>query len=230
VQLWSFDADESLVAVVYGDLDTAEDVGVYVPGVGNDVGDLGDLGDDARAVADAARAAAPAASVATIAWLGYRPPGNVVAPTAWVEGRAAAGGAALAGDLAGLAATRAAGPDRGTGLPRVTVVAHSYGTVVVDRAAEVAGELAADALVLLGSPGMDNVASELEAEEVYEASSPMDPVTWLFDVHGTETDHEDFGATPLPADWDTWHSWYLEQDRPTLAAIGEVVADEHETD
>ncbi|MGY1698473.1 alpha/beta hydrolase [Geodermatophilus sp. SYSU D00766] len=230
VQLWSFDADDHLVALAYGDLDTADDVAFLVPGVGNDVDDLGDMGDDAQAVADAARAAAPAAAVATVAWLGYRPPGTVASPRAWFEGRAAAGGGALAGDLAGLAAARAGDPGSSGTPPRVTVVAHSYGTVVVDRAVEERGELAADALVLLGSPGMDGPASDLEVAEVHEASAPLDPVTWLVDVHGTETDNPDFGATPLPTDPDTWHGWYLERDRPTLAAVGEVVAGAREPD
>ncbi|MGY1670934.1 alpha/beta hydrolase [Geodermatophilus sp. SYSU D00710] len=224
VQLWSFDADDHLVALAYGDLDAAEDVAVLVPGVGNGVDDLDDLGDDAQAVADAARAAGSAASVAAVAWLGYRPPGHVLHPAAWVEGRAGTGGRALAGDLAGLRAARAGDPAPGAAVPRVTVVAHSYGTVVVDRASEERGELAAAALVLLGSPGMDGPASDLEAAEVHEASALLDPVTWLVDVHGTETDDEDFGAAPLPADWDTWHTWFLEPDRPTLAAVGEVVA------
>ncbi|MGY1783956.1 alpha/beta hydrolase [Geodermatophilus sp. SYSU D00698] len=230
VQLWGLDLDDHLAAVVHGDLDTADDVGVYVPGVGNDVDDLGGLGADARAVADATRAAAPAASVATVAWLGYRPPGNVAFPTAWGEGRAATGGRALAGDLAGLAAARAADPVRGGEPPRVTVVAHSYGTVVVDRAAEEPGRLAADAVVLLGSPGMDGPASDLEVAEVHEASPSLDLVTWPLDVHGANTGDDDFGATPLPADWDTWHTWYLDPGRPTLAGIAEVVAGVQEGD
>jgi hypothetical protein len=224
VQLWTFDADDHLVALAYGDLDTADDVAVLVPGVGNGVEDLDEMGDDAQAVADAALDAAPAATVATVAWLGYRPPASVVSPAAWVEGRAATGGAALAGDLAGLRAARAVDPVPGGALPRVTVVAHSYGTVVVDRAAEEPGDLAADALVLLGSPGMDNTAVELEAGEVHEASAPADPITWLLDVHGTETADEDLGMTPLPADWHTMHWGYLDPGSPTLAAVGEVVA------
>ena len=223
-QLWSLDLDEHLAAISYGDLDAAEDVAVLVPGVGNDVEDLGDLGVDARAVADAARDAAPGAAVAAVSWLGYRTPGHVGIPAAWTEGRAAPGGAALAGDLAGLRAARAGDPVRGDDPLRTTVVAHSYGTVVVDRAAEEPGALAADALVLLGSPGMDGPASDLEVADVFEASSPLDPVTTLLGVHGGRTDDWDFGASALPTDWDTGHTSYLDPDRPTLAAAGEVVA------
>ncbi|MGY1653108.1 alpha/beta hydrolase [Geodermatophilus sp. SYSU D01119] len=229
-QLWSLDLDDHLAAISYGDLDAADDVALLVPGVGNDVGDLDDLGDDARAVADAARDAVPGAAVAAVAWLGYRPPASVAHPAALLEGRAATGGAALAGDLAGLRAARAGDPVRGDDPLRTTVVAHSYGTVVVDRAAEEPGVLEADALVLLGSPGMDNTAAQLEAPEVFEASSLLDPVPWALDVHGWETAGDRFGATSLAADWDTLHWEYLDADRPTPAAAGEVVAGVWEAD
>jgi alpha/beta hydrolase family protein len=223
VQLWSFDADDSLVAVVYGDLDAAEDVGVLVPGVGNGVDDVDDLGVDARAVAEAAREAAPAATVATVAWLGYRPPAG---PGLWrAAGRdvAAQGGAALAGDLAGLAASRAADPVRPAD-PRVTVVAHSYGTVVVDEAGDLPGRLDTDAVVLLGSPGIEeDRAADLEADEVYDATSPFDPVSWL-GWFGFSTWEESFGSTALPTEWHTQHAEYHSARHPTLAAIGEVVA------
>ncbi len=230
VQLWSFDADDHLAALAYGDVDTADDVAVLVPGVGNGVDDLDDMGDDARSVADAARAAAPGAAVAAIAWLGYRPPASVASRQALGEGRAAAGGRALAGDLAGLRAARAADPVHGAAPLRTTVVAHSYGTVVVDRAAEERGVLDADALVLLGSPGMDGPASDLEADEVFEASSVFDAITHALGVHGGRTGDWDFGATPLPTDWTTGHTEYLDADRPTRAAVGEVVAGTRDAD
>ncbi len=230
VQLWSFDADDHLAALAYGDVDTADDVAVLVPGVGNGVDDLDDMGDDARSVADAARAAAPGAAVAAIAWLGYRPPASVASRQALGEGRAAAGGRALAGDLAGLRAARAADPVHGAAPLRTTVVAHSYGTVVVDRAAEERGVLDADALVLLGSPGMDGPASDLEADEVFEASSVFDAITHALGVHGGRTGDWDFGATPLPTEWTTGHTEYLDADRPTRAAVGEVVAGTRDAD
>jgi alpha/beta hydrolase family protein len=223
VQLWSFDADDSLVAVVHGDLDTAEDVGVLVPGVGNGVDDLDDLGIDARAVAEAARDAAPAATVATVAWLGYRPPAGAGLWRAAGREVAREGGAALAGDLAGLAASRAADPVRAVD-PRVTVLAHSYGTVVVDEAGDLPGRLDADAVALLGSPGIEeHRAAGLEADEVHDATSPLDPVSWL-GWFGSSTWEESFGSTALPTDWHTAHSEYYSPEHPTLGALGEVVA------
>lgn len=216
VQLYQFQPREELVALALGDVDSADSVAVVVPGIRNTAeDDLDELGDAAATVADATVAAAPAATVATIAWFGYRPPGFLGAPFSAAADR---GGAALDRTLDGLAAARSA--DRA----RVTVVAHSYGTVVTGRAAAAPGHIAADALVLNGSPGMDLTAERLEADEVYEATSASDYVTWP-ELHGRQTWDSDFGdSSTLPTDWDMGHTGYYDPEHPTVAAIGEVVA------
>ena len=220
VQLHQFQPAEGLVALAIGDLDTADHVALLVPGTGNDpLEDLDDLADDAGAVADAATASAPAAVVATIAWLGYRPPSNLAkAPSphySWPGGRA------LDATLDGLAAARADTPG---GRPHTTVIGHSYGTLVIDRAADAPGDLAADDVVLLGSPGMDNTAAELEVDRVHEASAPLDPITWR-EFHGEHRTWEDsFGAVELPTDPVMMHWEYYDEWFPTQAPIGEVVA------
>ena len=86
-----------------------------------------------------------------------------------------------------------------------------------------AGQLAADAVVLLGSPGGAENAAALEAPEVYDAFSPLDPISW---VHwfGPDPWAASFGATELPTDPDTLHWQYYDPGRPTLAAMGHVVA------
>jgi hypothetical protein len=128
------------------------------------------------------------------------------------------GGAALDRALDGLAASRVHDP------VRVVVSAHSYGTRVVDAAADAPGDLAASAVVLNGSPGMDEDAEGLEVAEVYEASPLFDPVTW-WDVHGVHpTWSRSFGATDLPVDEVMVHTEYYDEHFPTLGAIGEVVA------
>jgi hypothetical protein len=219
VQLLQFQLAEELVALALGDVDTADAVAVLVPGVGNDPeGDLGGLMDDAGTVADVTVAAAPAASVATVAWFGYRPPGLLGARR---SGVATEGGPALDRALDGLAAVRAGDP------ARVTVVAHSYGTSVVDRAAEEPGDLAADNVVLLGSPGMRNDAAGLEADRVYEASPLFDPVSWG-GWFGPPTWWDGSGAVPLPVDEVMLHTEYYDRHFPTVAAIGEVVGREPE--
>jgi hypothetical protein len=104
------------------------------------------------------------------------------------------------------------------------VLAHSYGTVVLDEAADVAGRLAADAVVLLGSPGMERTgAAGLEAPEVYDAAALGDPVSWL-GWFGSDTWAGPFGSTSLPTTWSMGHSEYYDAEHPTLAAMGEVVA------
>jgi hypothetical protein len=219
VQVQLLDLLGDRVVLALGDLDTAETVAVLVPGVGNTPeDDLGGLVGSAWDVAAAARDASPGASVVSVVWLGYRTPANLVAGT--VRFAAKSGGPVLAQSLAGLAAARAA---TATGPSRTTVVAHSYGTVVVDEAADEPGLLAADAVVLLGSPGMEGYAADLEAPEVFEAASPGDPVTW-FPWDGDRWTGGSYGATGLPLSPGMGHSDYLEPEFPTLAAVGEVVA------
>ena len=216
VQLVQFAPADELVALGLGDLDTADSVALLVPGMTNTPdGDLDELADNADAVADAARAAAPGLAVAAVAWFGYRPPLGIGALGTSISRE---GGRALDSALDGLSAARAADP------ARVVVSAHSYGTRVVDAAADAPGRMAADAVVLNGSPGMDNDAEGLEVAEVYEASSPADPITW-WDAHGEyPTWDDDFGAVELPTGPVMMHWEYYSEHFPTLAAVGEVVA------
>jgi hypothetical protein len=219
VQLWTFDPDAELVALAVGDLDAAEAVSVLVPGIlTTPEDDLAGQVEHARDVAAEAAAAAPGLAVAAVAWIGYRTPQDPF--SILTRGDARRGGAALDRALDGLDAARQAlaAPD-----PRTTVVAHSYGTVVVDEAAGAEGELAADAVVLLGSPGLTRNAGELEVAQVYDAASPADPISWS-GYYGENTWADEFRAIELPVDPGTMHWDYFDRDRPTLGAMGEVVA------
>lgn len=218
VQLQLLDLAGDRVVLALGDLDTADAVALLVPGIANSPGDdLSGLAGDARDVGAAARAASPGLSVATVVWLGYRPPANVGAISRTAAWR---GGPALASALAGLASARVATGDPD---PQTTVLAHSYGTVVVDEAADSPGTLRADAVVLLGSPGMEEDARSLEAPDVFDAASAGDLIS-LSGWFGTETWRERYGSTRLPAGPFMGHSDYYDPAYPTLAAIGEVVA------
>ena len=207
------------MVLALGDLDTAADVAVLVPGIGTTAADdLDALARSARHVTSAATDSAPGTTVATAVWLGYRTPataGAVITRTA-----AWRGGPALAGSLAGLAAARTA---TATGPARTTVVAHSYGTLVVDEAADVPGRLAADAVVLLGSPGMEDDAASLEARAVFDAASDGDLVPRLDWFGNSAAGDEAYGSTGLPVLPAMGHSDYLDPRFPTLAAVGEVV-------
>jgi hypothetical protein len=219
VQLWTLDLEDDLAAVAVGDLDTADAVAVLVPGVlTTPVDDLAAQVGNAADVADRAAATAPGLAVAAMAWIGYRTPQG---PLSIVSRRdARTGGPALAATLDGLAAARTALAEAE---PRTTVVAHSYGTVVADEAAAAPGPLAADAVVLLGSPGGAESAAALEAPEVYDAFSGVDPISWI-GWFGPDPWAAPFGATELRTDPDTLHSQYYDPGRPTLDAIAHVVA------
>lgn len=217
-QLHLLDLAGDRVAVAFGDLDSAEAVALVVPGMKvSPSDDLRAVVGDARDLADAARAADRGSTVAAVAWLGYRSPQFLYSA---INRRAATkGGAALDAALTGLAAARAAADAPPA---RTTVVGHSYGTLVIDEAADRPGRLAADAVVLLGSPGMEDDAAALEVPEVHDGASPADPISWS-GWFGTETWARRFGSTGLPVDAGTGHSGYFDRDRPTLAAMGEVV-------
>ncbi len=218
-QLHLLDLAGDRVVLALGDLDTASAVGVVVPGMNvTPADDLGRVVGNARALAAAAARAEPGLAVAAVAWLGYRSPGSVGSV---LDLRAAVrGGAALDSALDGLSASRAVS---GAPRPRTTVVGHSYGTVVLDEAADRPGRLAADAVVLLGSPGMQDDAASLEVPEVYDGASPADPISWA-GWFGSDTWSSSYGSTGLPADAGTGHSSWFDPDRPTLPAMGEVVA------
>jgi hypothetical protein len=224
VQLHLLDLRGDRVALAFGDLDTAADVALLVPGVGNSPGDdLDRLAADAWDVRDAATAAAPGRTVAAVVWLGYRTPDLLGALRRATAHRAAP---VLAGTLAGLAAARTAG---GGPQARTTVLAHSYGTVVVDEAADEQGRLAADAVVLLGSPGMEDDAASLEAPEVFHASGSNDLIAWS-GWFGAPPSWPDYGSTELPVAPSMGHSDYYDPGLPTLTAMGEVIGGLRKTD
>jgi hypothetical protein len=218
VQLQELDLPGDLVVLALGDLDSAAAVAVLVPGIRTTPeDDLGSQVDDARHIATAARAAAPGLPVAGVVWLGYRTPGFLGALS---RDAAERGGPELDVSLRGLAAARpASGHDRA----RTSVVAHSYGTVVAGEAAEQPGRLEADAVVLLGSPGMPGDAHVLEAPEVYDAATLLDPVA-ISQWFGTAPSEREYGATELPVDPFAGHTDYYDPTRPTVPAIGAVVA------
>jgi hypothetical protein len=220
VQLQLLDLEDDRVVLSLGDLDTADTVAVLVPGVFNTpADDLNGLVADAADVGTATRAAASGTAVATVVWLGYRTPSHV--GEAVLRTSAHRGGRALAAALDGMDAAR-----RSVAAPaaRTTVVAHSYGTWVVDEAADQPGTLEADAVVLLGSPGMEDDAASLEAPAVFDAAAPVDPITWANWFGSRHTWEGGYGSTGLPTELTTGHSQYLDPDRPTLSAMGEVVA------
>lgn len=204
---------DGVVAVV-GDLDSAETTLTFVAGVGSSRPESwpGYLG--------RARELNQATGAATVMWLGYRAPATL---TGAVAREPAVHGAA---DLRTFQASLAA---RNPGQRRV-VLGHSYGSVVASRAArDPHPPLEADALVLVGSPGVDaKNAGELSlagAGGVHAITSKADPIGLTVDdragVHGRDPTSPGFGARVWHAGRGVDHSGYWE-DPVTLAALAAI--------
>lgn len=158
----------------FGDPDRAADVAVYVPGMGTTLADVaGKDGARALAVHEAASALAPRSRpTASVVWLGYDPPSGF--PDGASTARAVAGAARYGRFLTGVRATARGAP------PHVTAIGHSYGSLLVGKAAQRPGGIAADEIVLLGSPGTGAVRAEqlgVPPGHVWAAAAPGDPVT-----------------------------------------------------
>jgi hypothetical protein len=212
------------VAEVFGDLDTAANVSVSVPGMTSKLdGYFEGFSGDVRELATEAALLDP--SYAAIAWQGYDAPqgvGPVLAPDLAVDGAAV-----LDGFLAGL-------PPTGAG---TTLIGHSYGSRVVGEAIVRHG-LTPDAVVLLGSPGVgvDHVDDlGLPAgTPVYAARAPFDLVVTL-GPHGADPTDPRFGASRLRTEhhqlgdgliW--WHSSYYAPDTHAVRNLALVAVGAHD--
>jgi pimeloyl-ACP methyl ester carboxylesterase len=218
------------VAEVVGDLATADRIAVIVPGLSNrlDNFDRGCAGRERRAPAWQARqlyqqvrAADGTARVAVIAWLGYDPPEGIGREAAREE-RASAGAAALIRFVAGLGVYRPAAT--------VTLVGHSYGSVVAGLAAPSLGRRVQD-IVALGSPGMgvERVGELRTTARVWAGSTQSDwtrevPGIRLFGAgHGTLPFDAAFGARRLPVDNVVEHDGYFVPGSDSLGAVARIV-------
>jgi pimeloyl-ACP methyl ester carboxylesterase len=183
-------------AVVVGDLDTADDVSVLVPGMFFTVsGQMVDWAETAAELHDEQRAwtyllarsdARPLDTVAVVAWMGYRTPDLT---NVYTLDLARQGAAHLEDALGGLDAARA------SDAPRVTVVAHSYGSTTATLALS-SGRVRVDSLALLGSPGsVVSSAGMLSVadHDVYAAAGSFDPVAGS-GFFGADPGTGDFGA------------------------------------
>jgi hypothetical protein len=249
-QLLLFDpSGDGRVAEVFGDLATADHVGVIVPGITNDITNFGPPGGGGfrDGGADLAHAALRLdRSVATIAWLGYDTPDGA---DAILRTAAEAGHDDLVRFVDGLVAE---------GDRHVTVIGHSYGSLVAGMAA--GDGIAADEVVFVGSPGTSldhagdanlppggevwsglaswdliGVGVSLTGDNVFESSLSI-PGRYLWDVvttgdvavedlwHGTNPAHESFGAVEFTTDGATGHSQYFDPGTESLDNLARIVA------
>ncbi len=172
---------------VYGDLRTAEHVAVIVPGSdttaatfdGGRAKRYSTPGGGARAVLAEARELDPGARLAVVAWLGYDSPA-LLSLGAVTTGAAEAGAVDLRHYLTGT-----------LGGKRVSLLCHSYGSVVCAKAAPGSG--VADVAVF-GSPGLGlSSAAELGGVRLWAGSGSAD---WVRGVPKLRFGPLGFGPDP----------------------------------
>jgi hypothetical protein len=186
-------------AIAVGDLDTADDVSVVVPGMLYTVSTQMVAFTSAAAALQseqsfwsstlATASTERVASSAVVAWMGYRTPGVT---TVLGLGLAREGASHLESAVQGLDAVRASDP------ARVTIVAHSYGSTTSTIALS-SGKIHVDDFVALGSPGsVVPTASKLDVTggNVFAAAAPLDPVAGSA-VFGADPGSTGFGAKLL---------------------------------
>ncbi|MGW0855843.1 alpha/beta hydrolase [Streptomyces sp. NPDC002690] len=225
-QILSFDpSGRGRAAEVFGDLDRAERVSVVVPGVDTQLLTLERENHPysapvgmARALYAAERDARPATRTAVIAWADYTAPAGI-------------GMDAVLGGLAGQGALRlnalvGALPGKST----VSLVCHSYGSVVCGMAAHRLPSRVTD-IAVAGSPGMRSTSAAALGTDA-RVWAMRDQDDWIADVpnlevgglgHGADPVDPEFGARIVSAGDAQGHSGYFEPGTESLrnfAAIG----------
>ncbi|AFM15531.1 Alpha/beta hydrolase of unknown function (DUF1023) [Mycolicibacterium chubuense NBB4] len=170
---------QGTAAIALGNPDTADNVGVIVPGTGSSLQSdwLNSGRNDGINLLDQMSKADPAKQNAVLMWMGYDAPDSFVDPRIANPELARAGGALLAGDVNSLHVTHT-----GAGRPNITVLGHSYGSTTVADAFAGSGMKANNA-VLLGCPGTDLAHSAtdfgLQGGQVYVGNASTDPIGWI---------------------------------------------------
>lgn len=225
--------DDGRVVEVLGDFAHARHVAVVVPGMSNDLStyesDLRRRATDL--LAEMARVSG-SSDVAVVAWLGYNTPdGSVPGLIEAARSTTARSGATtLRADLATLHRLRPSA--------HLTVVAHSYGSVVLGAAMR--SGVGIDDAVVVGSPGMDvddrhdlgsprvRLWAAHSAAKVVRVPFPFpgpillppDLVAWA-PAHGEDPAAEGFGARRFATDG-VGHSSYFDRGSKSLRNIARI--------
>jgi len=207
---------QAIVAI--SDPDTADNVAVFVPGTGSDVGGIGGNIDRMADLQAQAQTIPGSGQTSTIVWLGYDAPDSIF-PDALGAGYAKDGAADLRDFTLGLRESHL-GPEA-----RVTMIGHSYGSTVVGTADALDGAgLAVDDVVVMGSPGMGYEAPErqgwfdsplvddvsdmhVDADHFWAGAASDDAVTYT-EVHGNSPVDWSFGGRRITTDGASGHSDY----------------------
>lgn len=246
-RLLTLDGDR--VIEVVGDLATARHVAVIVPGADTDRGTFDARGPAspagaAHALYRSARRLQPDASLAVIGWLGYRTP-RLLSTEVLTTERADEGARELRRWLAELTAALAARPRSAAPVPaHVSVLCHSYGSVVCtraaggppSRAAGGAGERGTDVgeMVLFGSPGavvssvraLGTTARIWAGRAAGDWTSAVPGIRFLGVGFGPDPTDPEFGARRFAAG-DLGHSGYFTPGGTALHNLTRIVLGRH---
>ncbi|MFI9822322.1 alpha/beta hydrolase [Streptomyces sp. NPDC052013] len=231
-QLLTFDGrGPGLVTEVLGDLAQATRIAVLVPGSDTSLDTYGRFHTAALNLHQRlTREAPPGTRTAVVAWLGYETPGTISTTVATTERaeQAAPQLGALIRDVRHIT-------DPG---PRISLLCHSYGSVVCAQAAPATGDDVHD-IALLGSPGTgaDTAAALRTSARVWAARGDND---WVENVphlsadlfgttvgFGTDPVSPAFGARVFAAG-NGGHSDYFEPGSLSLTNLTRIVLGESE--
>ena len=221
---------DAKVIAALGNPDTAENIGIYVPGTTTNLGSVGGDIDRMAALQAQAEMIPNSGDTSTIVWLGYDAPDNLLAATQ--AHHATDGAPALRDFTFGLRASHQ-GPEA-----RTTVIGHSYGATVVGTADAMAGDgLAVNDMVAMGSPGMGYEADErrpgwgpfridsplvddisdlhIGKDHFWAGAASNDPVTYT-EVHGNSPVDWSFDGQRIATGSASGHSEYWKPDTEAL--------------
>ncbi|MFD3821380.1 alpha/beta hydrolase [Streptomyces sp. NPDC058625] len=229
--LLAFDGRGSgLVTEVLGDLAHADRVAVLVPGSDTGLDTYGRFRAAAQALHARLTREAPAGiRTAVVAWLGYETPATigVAVATTDLADRAAPELRAFVRDVRAVTGPR----------PRLSLLCHSYGSVVCARAAPGLDAAGVDDLAVVGSPGMgvDTAAGLRTRARIWAARGADDWVrhvphigVGLFGTgvgFGTDPVSPAFGARVFEAG-DGGHSDYFAPGSSSLPNLARIVLGE----
>jgi hypothetical protein len=223
---------EGRAVVALGDPDRSANVLTHVPGMTSDLKSLAGELSRAERVAERAGELGPSRATSAVLWLGYDAPDFVDEAASARQARD--GAPQLTRFQEALRVTHQGEP------ARQTVLGHSYGSLVVGKAAS-AGGLPVDAVVFVGSPGVGvDSASQLRfpADQVWATTSATDPIRmaaapkellipdfpgsarhlWF----GRDPSEPGFGARVFPSRLGAGHLGYWDRGEPALDALTRI--------
>ena len=190
-QLLCYDASHADVraAVAQGDVDTAQHIGVLVPGMNSNVaGNLHEYDDVATRIRQGAEKHSNGQSVATVTYMNYRAPQTI--PEVTQSSYADEGAKGLSGFLNGLDASR----EHGAGDAHITPIGHSYGSTTLGKALTQVNDGVVDDFVMAGSPGAG--VQDVSEMHVPKGHAYVGAAPYMWDVVQGSGPDSSFGKNP----------------------------------